>query len=317
MKKCLMLAGLAVLLSSDLSAMEAVYDEATGQVRIHEKDQPVLTYVYKTQPIPEGFFDGLEEGRLASARKYAVPRSNYIHPLYGPDRQILTKDWSPDHPHHRGVYWAWPEVQFQGEMGDLHALQRVWARPTGKITTRRGPGWSELEAENNWMWEDKTPLVRERVTIRAWKAHTAGRHIDLSFSFEALEEGVTLARRGMNAYGGLNPRLAKIADMRLTHHADPEGSTPRMAWQTASGRWAGSDQTLSMTIFEKATNPYFPGDYVQYPDLPWLQPAFPGAGLRHALEPGKPLDLNYRIWIQPGEAPAEAALRRQWNALND
>ena len=44
-------------------------------------------------------------------------RSNYIHPLYGLDGEILTEDFPKDHLHHRGVYWTWHQVF----IGDIRA----------------------------------------------------------------------------------------------------------------------------------------------------------------------------------------------------
>jgi hypothetical protein len=298
-------------------AIQATYDKPTGIASITEAGKPILQYPYQTVPVPDGFFDGIPEKNLPYARKYAIPRSNYIHPLFCPDGTELTADWSKDHAHHRGIYWAWPEVQFNGETGDLHALQKVWARPTGKIETRTGGDWAELEAENRWMWEDKTPIVRETATIRAWKAGDHGRHIDLTFQFEALENGVTLARRGTKNYGGLNIRLAKIQDMKLAHHADPADAKQQAAWQMASGTWNGATEPLSMVVLEQATNPGYPGDYAEYPNLPWFQPTFPRAGIRHALEKSKPLVLRYRIWLRSGPPPGEQELRDQWKIYQE
>lgn len=291
---------------------QVTYDKATGQLSITDAGKTLLTYHYQAVPIPDGFFDGIAGEHLASARKYAIPRSNYLHPLYGPDGTELTADWNKDHPHHRAIYWAWPEVKFKGKTGDLHALQRVWARPTGKIETRSAVGWAEFKAENRWMWEDKTPIVLETATIRAWKTGVHGRYIDFTLQFEALEEGVTLARRVTKNYGGFNIRLAKIKDMKLTHHADPAGSTPKSAWQMASGTWSGAKAPLSMIVFENTTNPGYPADYVQYPKLPWFQPTFPRASTRHQLKKSAPLVLSYRIWLRPGPPPSEKELRDQW-----
>ena len=303
-------AGLAVSLCADTP--HAAYDPSTGLATLSEAGKPILAYHYQIVPVPDGFFDGIPEKQLDYARKYAIPRSNYIHPLIGPEGAALTADWNTDHAHHRGIYWAWPEVVYQGETGDLHALQNVWARPTGKIETRGGDDWAEVTAENRWMWQDKTPIVHETATIRAWKAGDHGRHIDLAFKFEAIEEGVTLARRGTKHYGGLNIRLAKIRDMKLAHHADPDGAVPGMAWQLASGTWPGATEPASMVVFEASDNPGYPADCVQYPDLPWFQPAFPAAGARHELPKAQPLVLRYRIWIRPGAPPAERELRDQW-----
>jgi hypothetical protein len=166
------------------------------------------------------------------------------------------------------------------------------------------------------MWEDKTPIVLETVTIRAWHAGGHGRWIDLALRVEALEDGVTLARRETNHYGGLNIRLAPIRGMKLAHHADPDGASPRMAWQSAAGIWPGSTGPSSVTVFEKTSNPGYPADYVEYPDLSWFQPAFPRAGTRHALVKTSPLVLRYRFWIRAGQSPAEGEIRDQWRVYD-
>jgi hypothetical protein len=311
----MVLAGSAASLRADTP--QAAWDPATGLATFSEAGKPILTYHYQTVPVPDGFFDGIPEKHLDYARKYAVSRSNYIHPLCGPAGTGLTADWNTDHPHHRGIYWAWPEVVYKGETGDLHALQKVWARPTGKIETRHGDGWAELTAGNRWMWQDKIPIVLETATIRAWKADSHGRHIDLVLEFEGLEEEVTLARRGTRHYGGLNIRLAKIKGMELAHHADPDTAATRMAWQLASGTWPGATEPASLVVFEATTNPGYPADVVEYPDLPWFQPAFPAAGARHALGKSRPLVLRYRIWIRPGPPPGERELRDQWTIYQE
>jgi len=41
-------------------------------------------------------------------------RNNYIHPLNDLDGNILTEDFPMDHPHHRGIFWAWHQIQIDG-----------------------------------------------------------------------------------------------------------------------------------------------------------------------------------------------------------
>ena len=108
-----------------------------------------------------------------------MPRSDYIHPLYGLHGEVLTDDWVADHPHHRGIYWAWPEVDWQGKRGDLHALQEVFARPTGKIESSQGADFAQIEAENKWHFGDGPAIVREIAILRAWRQTDVGRAIDL------------------------------------------------------------------------------------------------------------------------------------------
>ena len=281
--------------------------------------RPLLQYNYKTVPLPKGFLERVPR----SSRKYARPRSDYIHPLYGPDGEILTADFRPDHPHHRGIYWAWPEVQFGQQLGDLHALQRVFARPTGNVQIRQQPKYAELTAENLWKWEDKTPIVRELATIRVYAPSAQGQQlVDLTFRFEGLVDGVTIARRHTNLYGGLNIRLAKVKHLQFIHHADSPGSNPQRAWSDAVGVWPGGRRTIGMAVLEKRTNPCYPGDWIEYTYLPWFQPTFPAANQRYPLKPGQPLTLQYRLWIRPvaenqGKAkPSEKEYIQQWDAYN-
>lgn len=292
--------------------MRALRDPDGGQIEVLEGDEPILRYNYETVQLPAGYLERVH----AADRKYAVPRSNYIHPLYGLDGEVLTKDWSPDHPHHRGIYWAWPEVDFGQQRGDLHALQRVFSRPTGKIQLTSSADASRIEAENLWKWEDKTPIVREVATIIAHRASEHGRLVDLKFQFTAIEDGVELARRKTNAYGGLNIRLSPVQGLKLTHHTDPESEKPRRAWSDSIGIRAGGTKPIGLAAFEKATNPDYPGDYIQYPNLPWFQPTFPRAGTRFELQKGKPLILEYRLWIRRKAQAPKAAFEARWRELN-
>ncbi len=148
-----------------------------GPWEIRESDKPVLRYNYQIIPEPVE----VKKQVAADNRKYAVDRCDYIHPLYGLHGEVLTEDWPKDHPHHRGIYWAWPEVDWQGKRGDLHALQEVFARPTGKIRAMEGPHFGQIEAENQWCWGGKTPIVREEARLRAWQQTEMGRAIDLEF----------------------------------------------------------------------------------------------------------------------------------------
>jgi len=310
---CVIGAAAGALNGADKPLMRVEKDAKTGQLVIREGDRPVLQYNYQTVKPPKGYLEKVKGGN----RKYALPRSNYIHPLYGLEGQLLTLDWSADHPHHRGIYWAWPEVQYKGQMRDLHALQGVFARPTGKVTLRNGADFAEVTGENRWLWGDKTPIVHETATIRAWKSGKEGRFIDLTYTFTALEDGVTLARRGTKAYGGLNVRLSPIKDMKLLHHADKPDAKGRQAWQAAVGTWKGAKKPSALVVFEKAANPHYPGDYIQYPYLPWFQPTFPRAKTRYPLTKAQPLTLRYRLWIKPGSAPTEEQFRTQWQAYQN
>ncbi len=299
---CLTLAGMA----SSAPVMKAQV-AADGQVDIQENGKPVLRYNYRTVEPGERLKEIAQANLI-----YARARSDYIHPLYGFHGEELTKDLPVDHPHHRGIYWAWPETKYGEEMGDLHALQRVFARPTGRIRVRSGADYAEIVAENQWMWDDKEPIVHETATIRAYRSGRAGRFVDLVFRIKALKPGVSLARRGTNAYGGLNMRMNAVQNQEIVFHTDPPQSASRRAWAYLAGTFAGGSEPTAVVVMQHPGNPDYPGDWVKFPELNWYQPTFPAANTRYSLEPGKPLVLRYRLWIRPGGAPAESACNAAW-----
>lgn len=290
-------------------SMTAQRDPHTGQYELREGATPVLRYNYATVE-PGEILQQIAPGN----RRYAVARSDYIHPLYGPHGEALTKDWPVHHPHHRGIYWAWPEVDWRGQRGDLHALQKVFARPTGRCRVASGPVFAQVEGENLWRWEGREPIVRELAVIRAWRRTKTGRCVDLVFWFEALKDPVWIARRHTDLYGGLNVRLNAVRDQHLVKHTDPPAHRPRRAWGEVSGTFAGADRPAGLVILQHATNPDYPGDWVDYPQLNWLQPTFPKAKTRYRLEPGRPLRLRYRFWIHAGGAASNQACADQWTA---
>jgi len=295
--------------SSNGTGMQAAIEQASGQFLISENGQPVLRYNYQTIA-PGDILKDVQPSNLI----YAKARSNYIHPLYGLNGQELTRDWSLDHPHHRGIYWAWPEVDYRGERGDLHALQRVFARPTGKYSLTHGAAFAQITAENLWRWDDREPIVREQTVIRAYRADRRGRCIDLEFKFTALDEEVAIARRGTDQYGGcLNIRFADVKNQRMTTFTAATGK-PKMAWADLSGTFGEGAPVAGVTILQAPDNPQYPGDWVNFPDLNWLQPTFPAAKARWHLRKDEPLSLRFRLWIHPGETPSDAAFADQWRA---
>jgi hypothetical protein len=289
----------------------AKQDAESGQFDITEAGKPVLRYNYST--IEPG---APLEKVTADNRKYARARSDYIHPLFGFEGEPLTYDWPIDHPHHRGIYWAWPEVDWRGQRGDLHALQFVFARPIGKCSATSGPVFAQIEAENVWKWENGESLVHERAIIRAYRGTGYHRLIDLEFQFTALNEPVLLARRGTDKYGGLNIRLAKVFGQEIIFHSDATNAFPRMAWAELNGRFGEAGRTTGLVVFQHHSNPDYPGDWVKFPEINWFQPTFPASGTRYELKKGEPLVLRFRLWLHRGAIASVENCAMQWRAYH-
>jgi len=269
----------------------------------------LLVYRHATVPVPEPL----------KGKKYAEPRSDYLHPLCSPDGICLTRDFPNDHPHHRGVYWAWPEVYYKGQKRDLHALQGVFARPVEASAGTAGSSLGvrlEIEAENVWKWNDDEKIVIENAKIRVPVTRGKGYFVDFEFSFRALVDGVSIARRGQRAYGGLNLRTNLMGDQKIIEHTDPNDAKVRRSYAQISGVPDGGKKHAAIAIFQHADNPRYPGDWVKFPHIAWLQPTFPASGEKYPLSKDKPLILRYRYWVQSGPGATKEQLARAWDDYN-
>jgi hypothetical protein len=307
-----------------------VEQNLNGQYVVYESEKPVLQYNYQTVyekdvirpesrknkkieyfPIEGVYVDEYYKANPAVSRDgkatsaiWAIPRSDYIHPLYGLNGEMLTDDW-PDaaHPHHRGIFWAWPEVEYGSQRGDIYALQRVFARPAGKIKCSAKSGYAEIVAENKWMWEDREAIVLERVTIRAYKASNERRIIDLAVEMRAIKDSITLATRFTNSYGGLNVRMAAPANQTISYgscDAGTNAAAPEKCWSDFCGIFEGETAISGMAIVPHSENPEYPGKWVEYPNLSWVQPTFPTPNTRYPLSKNRPLILRYRLIVHSG-----------------
>ena len=254
---------------------------------------------------------------IVSSAIYAIPRSDYIHPLYGLEHEMLTNDW-PDagHPHHRGIFWAWPEVEYGTRRGDIYALQTVFARPTGNIEFTSGPVYAEIDAENFWMWDDKEPIVRERAIIRVYHSTPDSRIIDLTIKLLALEDSVTIATRFTNSYGGLNLRMQSPQSQEISYFTDEKSSEPLRAWSDFNGIFEGNKSKSGLMVLQHQENPEYPGAWRDYPDLAWVQPTFPTPESRYLLSKNEPLVLRYRLIIHTGGRLSKNTFMKSWDAYH-
>ncbi len=255
---------------------------------VTDGDLPVLRYSHGNVPVP----DGIPE-------RYA--RGDYISLLYGPEGELLTDDYPRDHPHHRAVSWSWPVTRFGDEVRDIWAVVGVWARPTGIRRLEAGPVMALIEAESVWKWGDKKSIVQEQVLIRAFRQNDRCRFIDVEVRLKALADRVAIGGRPHGGYGGFSLRAQSVEQQAITAHVDPAEARPRRSWLDYSGLFDGGRGTTGLTIFEHVTNPGYPSELKQYPNLNCVMPAFPGER-EVPLHKDKWLVLKHRLWIHDGGA---------------
>jgi hypothetical protein len=263
-------------------------DAAGDYYDVSDSGRPVLRFNHGIVPVPPGL-----------AANYA--RADYIHPIYGQSGERLSDDYAADHPHHRGVGWSWPVTRWKDEVRDIWACVGVWSRPVAMRRTLAGPVLAILDSEHVWKWGDKEPIVREEVTLRAFRLCEAGRFVDVEVRLTALVDGVAIGGRPHAGYGGFGLRGAPAKDRKITAATSPAGASKPWSWLDYSGAFAGGRGPAGIAILEHGSNLYYPNKLHQYPECNYVMPAFPGER-EVPLVKGKTLVLKHRLWIHAGYA---------------
>ena len=269
-----------------------VNDKSLG---LWEGDRPVLVYNH-----------GVITSTNATADR---ARSSYVHPLYGPDGEVLTDDFPKDHFHHRGLFWAWPHVKIGDEATDLWMLKGI--RHQFERWLRRDANKSEatLGVQNSWRIGDRK-VVKEEVWLRVFPATSEGRAVDVEIMLTPLKEPLTLQGAEGKSYGGLTLRFAPFKGATVI--TTPDGRTKddlpiaHLPWADLSAQFTGAIAPSGAAIFIASAHPNYPPEWLtrHYGVLCVGWPVVEA----QTFPPGKPIRCAYRVWLHRG-APEPATLK--------
>jgi hypothetical protein len=272
----------------------AVADDKS-HVDILEGDKLVLRYHFGNAPLPEGV-----------PARYTC--GDYIHPLCGPDGEVLTDAHPKDHPHHRGVMWTWPVAKWNGKACNPWVCAGCWTRPEALADAEAGPVFAQFRARQLWKWDDKEPVVRQEVTIRAYRQVSRCRYADIGLRLTALVDGLTISGQPPEGYGGFGLRMAPARNQQIivfseTTETKRAGDVAKVSrsWGDYSDTFPGGTGRTGVTLLEHVTNPLYPNAWRKYPNLSFLMPTFPGPR-DFPLPQGQPVELHHRLWIHAGDA---------------
>lgn len=259
-----------------------------------EGDQPVLVYRHGTQLKP-----GVPADRA---------RSDYVHPLYGLDGEVLTDDFPKDHYHHRGLFWAWPHVGIAGQeysTWDLRGVEQRFVQWRERAARADG---AVLRVENGWFLQG-TQVVREVVSLRVHPATASSRAIDVELTLTPLGQPVRLAGAPGKSYGGLTLRFAPRASTNVVittpkGHGSEDLAITRLPWADLSATFAGAARPSGAALFIAPDHPDYPPTWLtrHYGVLCVGWPGVDG----QTFPAGQPVTCRYRVWVHRGMGDATA-----------
>jgi methane monooxygenase PmoA-like len=278
--------------------------------------------VFQIQDIDDkslGVFDGKQPVFVYNhgvITKASVPesdhrrsRSCYIHPVYGIGGEVLTDDFPRDHYHHHGIFWTWPHVGVDGQEHNTWAGNTIRQEFVKRLDCRAGPVAAVLGIENGWFVGEKKVVI-ERVWITAHKVAGDTRAMDIQLVFIPTDKPVTLWGAQGKSYGGLTVRFCppsrKDSATVITVQegvTDVDLSESPQPWADYTSKLGGHDAPSGASVFIGPDHPDYPPTWLLRHYGP-LCVGWPGITAQ-TFQPGKPIRLNYRIWIHKSAVAAE------------
>jgi len=161
-------------------------EKADGNLTFFSGNHPIICYRYETMFPPTGI-DPL------------FKRSGFIHPLWSPKGEVLTRVQAPDHYHHYGIWGPWTMTHIGEREVDFWNLNKGEGTVTfaGFASETSGNVYSGFKALQQHIdygakGEDQI-VINEILDVRVWNSGTGYWIIDYTTAINTpLKEGVML-----------------------------------------------------------------------------------------------------------------------------
>jgi hypothetical protein len=277
------------LTNAPIKAQQFTFEDTEEGIEIREGNQKVLFY-QKSPKSLEGQYE----------------RANYIHPLYGLNEEVLTEDFPEDHPHHRGVFWAWHQIMVNGnKIADGWTSENIgW--DVENIQTDSNEDSATLKTTVLWKsildGDSLKSIVLENTTINVLKSAPDFRIIDFEIILTPLIDNFQIGgSEDDKGYGGFSPRLKLPQDITFisqNKEVIPQTTAVKAGpWMDFYGSFSGVDASKSgVALYSHPENPGYPQPWILRAEKSMQNVVYPGENPID-IPKGKALVLKYRLVI--------------------
>ncbi len=288
-----------------------------GALYIHYAGNDLLGFQYEMHYPPEGV-------------DTAFKRSGYIHPVYTPHGQLLTRINAPDHYHHYGIWNPWTKIQYMGNIYDLWNLYSkqgtVKFEKFSSILQRKNKSsFSALLNHIAFVGNEKEKkdviIMRENQTISFYHPAKEKDHYFLDINIELIPATDSAVILKEYRYGGLGWRATEewhkdnSAVLTSAGLARKEADGSLAKWVVVEGA-LGNDRG-GMVWFSHPDNYNHPEPLRIWPEDSnkrgdMFANFSPTKNKDWVLEPGKKYTLKYRILVFNGTMMDKAKMDKLW-----
>ncbi len=281
-------------------AIKASVDD--GALVIHAGDKNLLQYYFRTVYPPKGI-------------DTAYKRSGFIHPLWSPHGQVLTRIQPPDHYHHYGIWNPWTQVEYEGDTVDFWNInsRQGTVRFAKFVSVQEGPLFSEFGALHEHVVFKKTGkekvAMNELQRVRVYAPDKDQNYFLADFNMQmncADESPVKLLEY---RYAGLGWRTTEKWDNKNSMVLTSEGKT-RKDSDGSKARWCIvqgeiDNDYAGVVMMSFPTNYNYPEPLRIWPEDQYGRGDMfanfcPTKDMNWLLSPGKNYALKYRFLVFNG-----------------
>lgn len=204
-------------------------DVNNGTLTFMEGDKNLLRYHFKTVYPPKGV-------------DTAYKRSAFIHPLWSPHGQVLTRIQPPDHYHHYGIWNPWTHVAYEGDTIDFWNInsKQGTVRFANFITIDDGPVYGEFDALHEHVVFRKTGgekvAMNESQNVRIFRLQKDQDYFIVDFNIQLNCADASPVKLLEYRYAGLGWRTTEKWDNKNSMVLTSEGKTRKDA-DGSKARW--------------------------------------------------------------------------------
>lgn len=300
--------------TKDPSTIQASIND--GALTIHTGDKDLLRYQFKTVYPPTGI-------------DTTFKRSAFIHPLWTPHGQVLTRIQAPDHYHHYGIWNPWTHVLFEGDTVDFWNLKgrKGTVRFGHFVSINSGPAYAEYQALHEHVAFKKNGTekvaLNELQTVRVYNPGKDQDHyiVDITIQLNCASESPFLILE--YRYAGLGWRATEKWNKDNSEVLTSEGK-PRQSADGSTARWCIVQGALD-SDYGGAVMMSHPANY-NHPEPLRIWPENSNNGEMFAmfaptktkdwlLRPFQTYTLQYRFVVFNGHFTKDKA-EREWSYYN-
>ena len=276
------------------------FSENEQGIEVRENGNPVLFYQRSTKSI---------DGKFA--------RNNYIHPLYSLDGDTLTEDFPADHPHQRGVFWAWHQILADSlRIADGWALKNFTTKVVEAVTSAHGDT-AIIRLHTLYespLYENGKPYLEEKTLIKIHRPDENLRIIDFEITLDALIPRLSLGgSEDEKGYGGFSVRMRMPDSLKfLSQNGYVKPQTLQIKagpWMDFSAPFGKNGEISGITLYCGHGNPAYPQPWIIRQKGSMQNIVWPGQ-FPVEIPENQPLTLHYRLAIHRDAGEKEKII--QW-----